>query len=185
MRHDASALEVVADVASSGTPVIFAQEGPACFADVRSRYRAWDDTAVRRVGNPINLTRTLEPSFFNHSASLAPLLHRLNGHQHTDEVVIGIVGGSVTVGAGLQDPSADAWPAVFQRALRQLWPNRTITVHNAARAATTAGFAALCYHSLFGARASRLDMLIIEYSWNTDRSHEMEALIQAAHRSGE
>ena len=138
---------------------------------------------MRRAGSPINLTRTLETAFQNHSQSLAPLLRKLNGREGT-EVIVGIVGGSVTVGAGLQNPVAESWPALFQQALQHTWPNRTITVHNAARAATTAGFAALCFHSLFGPKATRLDLLVIEYSWNTDRTREMEALVQAAHPSG-
>lgn len=155
---------------------------PTCTGDLIARYAAWDAAATTRAGSPLNLSSTLELGFASNRSYLAmlePFLERLQ--IGLAEVVVGVVGGSVSVGAGLRNASHDAWPNVLHLALQRLRPQARVRVHNAARAATTAGFAALCFDSLFGAAtATTMDLLIIEYSWNTDAAFEMNALLQTA-----
>lgn len=147
------------------------------------RYGNWSSEQVKRSGDPIlALNDTLDPNFYNHSESLWPVIQRLLDKSPSSRAItIGVVGGSVSVGAGLPNPN-DAWPSVMEAAMRQIWAGHSISIHNAARAATTAGFAALCFDSLFGRAV--LDLVVIEYSWNTDRAAEVEALVNVAHAHG-
>ena len=109
---------------------------------------------------------------------LGEVLTHLSGG--TRPIQLGIAGASVSVGSGLDD-KLSAWPYVVARAIQQIWPRAQLTVHNGARAATVAAFAALCYDSLF---RTRLDLLLIEYSWNTDEEAQMAALVAAALERG-
>ena len=80
------------------------------------------------------------------------------------------------------------WPGILQSVLRQTYPN--VWVINGAVRASSADLAALCFDELWGpqwidangaARAPRLDLAIVEYSW-TSSQEQVDALIEALHR---
>ena len=156
----------------------------AAVADTRARYDHWDARALleTNVSGGLNLSTSLYlllPDRFGNGSRVGRLgdfLTRLNRHDGDRPTRLGIAGGSVSVGSGLGDKQA-AWPYVVQRAISQVWPRAQIQLYNGARAATVAAFAALCYDTLF---PSRLDLLLVEYSWNTDIETHMAALVSAA-----
>ena len=105
---------------------------------------------------------------------------------------IGALGTSLTWGADLPSREIDAWPRVLQALLRARAGRDDIFVFNGAMRASSADFAALCFDELWGgawadarglARAPRLDLAIIEYTWSSSAS-QIGALIEALHARG-
>lgn len=107
-------------------------------------------------------------------------------------LMIGALGTSLTWGTDLPDRTLQAWPVVLQRLLAAQLQRADIHVLNGAMRATSADFAALCFDELWGpawrdsrglARAPRLDLAIIEYTWSSAPS-QVASLVEAMHARG-
>ena len=90
-------------------------------------------------------------------------------------VQAGAMGASITVGHGLTKSSQQfVWPDLLQNALSAIW-NASVTVRNAAAAATSADFGALCYDSLL---PEPVTVNFIEYGHTTKDARLFEPLLQ-------
>ena len=142
---------------------------------------AWEER--HGVDSPLELNRSLYlmvPDKFgngSYTGRLGPLLTKWSRGERTAQ--IGIAGSSVSFGSELEKPS-DAWPHVLMETIRHVWPRSKSVLHIGAKPATTAAFGAVCYDSIFRIDHDSLDLLLIEYSWNTDVEGDMEALVATA-----
>lgn len=107
-------------------------------------------------------------------------------------LMVGALGTSLTWGSDLPSRERDAWPTVLQQLLRARTNRADIFVFNGAMRASSADFAALCFDELWGpawadgrglARAPRLDLAVIEYTWSSSAS-QVSALIETLHSRG-
>ena len=117
---------------------------------------------------------------------LAPFYAKLGRGERLSIVALG---GSVTASSywhGMEIPAAasssrsaelaSGWPAILERILRQRAINVSIT--NAGVGGSSAEFAAVCLDSLLDSAAKPVDLVLVEYSINTDKRFFMESLIR-------
>ena len=92
---------------------------------------------------------------------------------------VAILGGSISYGHGVEHGKA-LYALQLRDALSKIWGG-SVTVSNAALPSTTAGFATLCLSTLLPEVA---DLVVIEYSWNTEEVAKLENLIEAVRERG-
>ena len=110
------------------------------------------------------------------SEPVARLVRRL---EHGAPVQLAVLGASVTSGHGITESPVSnyTWPAQLERAMRYVWRNPLVRVHNAAMPSTTAAFAAMCIDTLV---PMRVDLILIEYSFTTFHAEQLQSLIEEA-----
>ena len=94
---------------------------PGCLARELRGYSDWDSatTSADREDQPLtDLSRTLENNFTAHTPRLLPMLRRMSAPG--SEISIGVAGGSVSVGAGLRQPSVDDAPVMLDPSIAAL-----------------------------------------------------------------
>lgn len=155
------------------------------------RYASWLEDAAAGRAEPILIEHgplRLPPAVLNATlasgepaelAQLGPLLCKLC---RGVPVRIGAAGASVTFAHGIRQNRTAAWPAVLGRGLDAAWGGRgLVSVRNGAAPATGAGFAALCFDTLF---PEPLDLLVVEYSLTTAHASKLRPLLDEARRRG-
>ena len=153
---------------------------PPChqsYASVTRRLRAWEAATL----GPLMLPSSLLEATTLHLGMpemLRPVVQRLascNEGRGFGDLNLVAVGASVTYGHGMRD-QAMAWPAILERALREIWGMDNVHVTNAAIPATSAQFAELCLDTLVRADA---DVVFIEYAHTSRREDQIAPLIDA------
>lgn len=142
------------------------------------RYSSWmaQHDAVESAHDLNRSLKLLLPDRYGNGSYVGRLGPLMNKWARGEPASIGIAGASVSAGSGL-DRASDVWHAVLASAVESIWPRSRTVWHCGAKPATTAAFAALCYDSIL---KRPLDLLLVEYSWNTDISSEMAALVSTA-----
>jgi hypothetical protein len=96
-------------------------------------------------------------------------------------LTIGVLGNSITFGAGVRPD--EAWPAQFEAQLRRRLGPRVRVLNGAVRA-SSADFAALCWDEVWrraGAGTEpRLDLAIVDYTYTSSHT-QIQALVRKLH----
>ena len=148
------------------------------FHGVPKRYASWmaQHDAVESESELNSSLYLLLPDRYGNGSYVGRLGPLMTKWARGEPASIGIAGASVSAGSGL-DQRSDVWHAVLASAIDQIWPHSRNVWTCGAKPATTAAFAALCYDSIL---KKPLDLLLVEYSWNTDIGSEMAALVGTA-----
>ena len=169
---------------ASRCPCQDTQSTEYCKNPLLRRFQAWTKAALAPLQMQSSDAETLlnlTTLHIGQKERLADIARRLLLCEQPKRILKFVaLGASVTYGHGLSPnfmaiKPANAWPAILQRALREIW-DVDVQMSNKAAAGTTAPFAALCYDALVPEDA---DVVFIEYGHTTRNDAALARLIEA------